>query len=262
MPFTRALRVLAGLVTGVALLTSGGVARADGGGGHLEQIVDGYQVELIFGDSLRPGVVPVQVQLLDAAGQPVPAAKVQVVQTLNSALNAGGHGAAEEETHGEAEIDAQGDPEAEAHAAGDDAHEEVSEEVHGAAADAHASDDDHAGDAADSHAATEDAEAAADAHDEAVPHSHDDSSLYQLAWEADSAAYTGSVIFFEAGQWGVHVEFQVEGAEHVAEFAVDVTPADPGGLVLAGFAGLNAAVLVTAAVLKRKSAAAGGAGAA
>ena len=44
--------------------------------------------------------------------------------------------------------------------------------------------------------------------------------------------------------------------EHVAEFTVDVLPPDPGRTVLAAFAGLNAAILSTAAVLKRKSTAA------
>jgi hypothetical protein len=253
-----ALRWLTSLVTATALVTSAGPIRADGGA-PLEQVVDGYHVELVFAETLKLGVVPVHVNLLDAAGQPVPGARVQVVQTLISAFETGGHGAGAGDSPSTTDAHAEAD---DGHATTDDAHGPEGGDAHAAADDGHADGASH-GASEDDHAQAETAGAhgEADPHAQSVAHSHDDSSLFQLAWDAGRAAHTGAVIFFEAGQWGVHVEFTVDGQKRTAEFIADVPPADPGPAVLAGFAGINAVILITAVVLRRKSAASAGAGA-
>lgn len=231
------LRGLAGLSAAVALLSPVGTARADGGSGHLQQDVGDYSVELVFVDTPATGLIPVQVHLVNGEGQAVPQAKVQVIQSLTAAAVTDGHGASEDD-HGSAADDHSAE---DSHGVGG-GHEDV-ENGHAEPDTGHGATDNHAeGDTA--------------ALDETVPHTHDETSLFQLSWNEAAGAHVGDVIFFQAGQWAVHVEFVVEGEEHVAEFTVDVLPPDPGRTVLAAFAGLNAAILGTAAVLKRKSAAA------
>jgi hypothetical protein len=248
MRSSLALRLTIGLLTTAALLTPMRLARADGGGGDMHQVVDGYRVELVFEADLKLGVVPVRVQLLNAEGQPVPDARVQVVQNLISTAETGGHGATEANTHSEVEEDTHGEAES-GHGSADERTEAESAHDESETTQAHTDSDGQAG-------ADVPADLGADPHDEAAPHTHDDSSLFQLAWNDEAGAYTSSVIFFQPGQWAVHVEFTVDGQEHVAEFGVEVSPPDPGPTVLAAFAGLNALVLGTAIVLKRKSTAA------
>jgi hypothetical protein len=188
-------------------------------------MVDGYGVHLDFMQPVAPGVTAVRVHLTDAAGGPVSAARVQISQNLIAALSAGGHGGVGGDAHGDG---------------ADGGHDGASEGGHTEAGDAHGH--------------TEAAGAPGDPNAEALPHTHDDSSLFQLTPGENTGTYGGSVIFFQAGQWAVHVEFRGEGEaeQHTAEFVVDVLPPDRGGLMLAAFAGVNAAIVGTAAVLKRK----------
>ena len=231
-------RCLAALLVALAvLLAPSRPALAGGGDGDFHQVVDGYDVHLEFLQPVVPGVTAVQVHLSGADGAPVNEARVQISQNLTFALNAGGHG--------EAGGEAPADDAAVDHDGGSVGGHTESETAHGHAEPAEATPAPHA-------------ETAADPHSEAEPHTHDDSSLYQLRPAELEGTYGGSVIFFQAGQWAVHVEFSLEGEtqQHAAEFMVDVLPPDRGGLMLATFAGINAAILGMAAVIKRKSPAA------
>lgn len=245
MRLSLLLRGLVGLSVAAALLTPAWPARADGGGGHLQQNVAGYSVELVFENTLTTGLIPVQVYLSNAEGQMVPLAKVQVVQSLTAAAVTDGHGTTSADTDGASEDD---------HSETGDGHS--ADDGHDTAGDHTEVEASHAEPGADHLDGDTPAEGVTDAHDEAIPHTHDETSLFQLSWNEAAGAHAGDVIFFQPGQWAVHVEFTIEGEEHVAEFTVDVLPPDPGRAVLAVFASLNAVILGTAVVLKRKSTAA------
>ena len=214
-------QLAAGLLALALLLALARPVQAAGGAGEFEQVVDGYQVHLTFPDGLRPGVTPVQVHLADEHGGPVGGAQVNVVHTYLDALVAAAHEAAD------------------GHGGGD---------THGSEADT--ATDSHAAGSGDDHAQTE-----SGGQDESVPHAHDTGVLFQLAAGDQAGAYTGTVVFFEAGQYAVNVVFTIDGQAHTAQFVVDVRAPDAGGAVLAVFAGLNVAIIGAAAVIKRKSAA-------
>jgi len=235
-------QLAAGLLALALLLAPARPVQAAGGGGEFEQVVDGYQVHLVLAGNLTPGVAPVDVRLADEHGLPVSQAQVNIVHTYLDALVADAHTAADSDgsgdTHGAADTDSTGD----AHDAGD-AQSSHSGMVMATATPAAASGDDHA-------------QTETGVQDESVPHTHDTGVLFQLAAGDQAGAYTGTVIFFEAGQYAVNVVFTIDGQAHTAQFVVDVRAPDAGGTVLAVFAGLNVAIIGAAAVIKRKSAAA------
>lgn len=239
----RWVRFMAGLVAAALLLTPARPAAADGGGGDAwVQTVDGYAVQLAFPEGIADGVKPVQVHLTDEHGAPVAAARVQVVQTWVGALTTDSHG--DTSADDLADADTHGQTSAGDHSL-DSAH--ADEDTHGAELEPA----DHSAAGAGDHSS-----AAADPHSEAEPHTHDTSVLFQLAADAEAGTYTGTVIFFETGQYAVHLNFAVGEREHSTEFVVVVPPPDRGRTVLAVFAGLNVAIIGAAAVIKRKSAAA------
>jgi hypothetical protein len=240
----RSMRLAALLVSGALLLALTRPALADSGDGHYQQVVNGYHIELVFIGPVTPAVLPVQVILADPHGLPVTEARVQVVQTLVAALSTGEHGAAGGDTH--------------ADGAADGDHASTGADDHADAEDTHAQAEatsvrSNAPDTEAEHGHTEPVTAPADPHDESVPHTHEDSSLFQLTRGETAGNYGGSVIFFQPGQYAVHVEFAIGDEEHAAEFVVDVQPPDPGRGVSAAFAGVNLAILATAAVIKRKA---------
>ncbi len=234
-------QLAAGLLALALLLAPAQPALAAGGAGEFEQIVDGYQVRMVLTGNLTPGVTPVNVLLADAHSRPVSQAQVNVVHTYLEALVADAHAADTHgagDTHGAADTDSTGD----AQETGD-AQSSHSGMVMATSTPAATSGDDHT-------------PPVAPTQDESLPHTHDNGVLFQLAAGDQPGAYTGSVIFFQAGQYGVNVVFTLDGQAHTARFVVDVRAPEAGGAVLAVFAGLNAAIIGTAAVIKRKSAAA------
>jgi hypothetical protein len=62
--------------------------------------------------------------------------------------------------------------------------------------------------------------------------------------------YAGELAFAEAGTYSVSVVFSVDSQEHGAIFAVAVAQSRPRGLVLGGFAFINALAIGCAGVLK------------
>lgn len=63
--------------------------------------------------------------------------------------------------------------------------------------------------------------------------------------------YAGRVRVSEPGEWILRAGFVVEGQEREAEFSVNVDRAGPNWAVLGGFAGVNAAAILAAAIQKR-----------
>jgi hypothetical protein len=234
-------QLAAGLLALAVLLAPARPALAAGGGAEFMQSVDGYEVHMTLAGKLVPGVVPVEVHLSDEQGLPVRLAQVNVVHTYLDALVEAAHAAADthssDDTHAARTVSA-----SDSHDTGD-THSSHSGMVMATGTPATTS--------GDSHTHTEPG-----VQDESVPHTHDSGVLFELAAGDQAGAYTGSVIFFEAGQYGVNVVFTIDGQAHTARFFVDVRAPDAGGAVLAVFAGLNVAIIGAAAVIKRKSAAA------
>ena len=72
------------------------------------------------------------------------------------------------------------------------------------------------------------------------------------AGEAEGS-YQGRLNFDQPGTWTVGVAFRIDGHERETTFDLAVTQGRPRGLVLGGFALINAVVIGTAAVLRRRS---------
>jgi hypothetical protein len=243
----RSLRPFIALVLFATLLAAPGLALAHGEGP--QQTVDGYTVTLALPDKgFFTGRNPLAVSLWDWQGK-TPEATVSVL-LLAYTPPSDGHG----DTHGEAAA-------ADDHGAADD---------HAAAAAAHATADDHAatdGHAATDNHATDDAHSAADDHaatnDQAAAaaeHAHDDAGAVEgrglavapvaLAASEELGEYRGEVVFDEAGTYTVSVIFTIDGEERGAIFDVAVAQSRPRGLVLGGFALVNALAIGSAAFLR------------
>jgi hypothetical protein len=65
-------------------------------------------------------------------------------------------------------------------------------------------------------------------------------------------SYQGTVSFDQPGTWTVGVVFSIDGQEHGTTFDLAVVQGRPRGLVLGGFAAINALAIITAAVLRRR----------
>jgi hypothetical protein len=65
-------------------------------------------------------------------------------------------------------------------------------------------------------------------------------------------SYQGTLSFDQPGTWTVGVVFSIDGQEHATTFDLAVAQSRPRGLVLGGFAAINALAILTAAVLRRR----------
>jgi hypothetical protein len=70
---------------------------------------------------------------------------------------------------------------------------------------------------------------------------------------AEAGAYQGWLFFYEPGRSTIAIAFELQGETRATTFDVVVVRARPRALVLGGFAAVNALVIVTAAVLKRRT---------
>jgi hypothetical protein len=68
----------------------------------------------------------------------------------------------------------------------------------------------------------------------------------------DPGSYQGTLSFDQPGTWTVGVVFTIDGQEHGTTFDLVVAQGRPRGLVLGGFAAINALAILTAAVLRRR----------
>jgi hypothetical protein len=65
-------------------------------------------------------------------------------------------------------------------------------------------------------------------------------------------SYQGTLSFDQPGTWTVGVVFTIDGQEHGTTFDLAVAQGRPRGLVLGGFAAINALAIITAAVLRHR----------
>jgi hypothetical protein len=215
------------------LLSTPGLTLAHGEGP--QQTVDGYTVTVALPEKgFYTGRNPVAVSLWDWQGY-TPDATVTVGLLAFTPLG-DGHG----DSHGEAvPADGHAAEETDGHAAAD-SHDAASTGDHEAMVDDHA---------ANSHdAATTDGQA----HDAANAIEGQGLALapVALAVSEELGEYRGELTFDEVGAYTVSVVFTIDGEEHGAIFDVAVAQSRPRGLVLGGFALVNALAIGAASVLK------------
>jgi hypothetical protein len=103
----------------------------------------------------------------------------------------------------------------------------------------------------DTHSQTAASDGHADDHS-GEAHSHAPIAV-PLEARAEAGAYQGWLFFYEPGRSTVAIAFELQGETRATTFDVAVVRARPRALVLGGFAAVNALVIVTAAVLKRRT---------
>jgi hypothetical protein len=238
------------LVALFVLVLSPPLARADGGDTDHQATVDGYTAELVFPEgSLETGPNTILIRLSNAEGQPVSAAIVQIAPGVLDGADSGEHGHGEG-SNGGAATSAPDDTGTASHNDVDAAtHAEATSESHddtrqpGAEAEAHG----HSGDAAPS-----DADTTPDVlmHDE--DDQHIETIMTQLDPDAEPGTYTGVVHLDSPGTWQINVQFIDQGRDHALTFAVEVPEPPRDWRLLGAFGGVNALIITTAAVLKRR----------
>jgi len=208
-----------GLIVATFLLTFPKTVFADEGDGGSEKEVNGYHVKLVFVEPVKVGENQFHIQITDAMDMPVTDAEVEV-----SAMPAEGM-----DTHTDAEV------ESEAPSVGEMTSNSGDMDGMDMAAEEPAT------------GVMTSNEPAADAHGEETL-----STILEPTTEAGE--YAGELHFEKSGEWMLNVHFTVNGETTEVEFPFEI--ARSLGMnygVLAGFLGINATVLTSAAVLKRKS---------
>ena len=200
-------------------------AHADSRYAGLHTTVDGYTVELVFPDGQpKAGPNHAFVRILDANGQPVRNATVQVAPVALNSTEAEGHG------HGRTGRDGASTSGHDGTSAGDHA----------------AYNDTHAGNAMAPHAD------AADDHGHTTGAAHLDIIMTQMEAGAEAGSYTSVIHFDSAGVWEVQLQFNNAGVDHAGSFAVTVAEPARDWRILGAFGGANALIIVTAGILKRR----------
>lgn len=232
------------------LLTFPSFALADVGSEGFKQEIDGYQVELVFAaGQAHLGSNELAIKLHNAHGQPLNDAvvKVSIVRpdpTLQAEPPVEAHDpdpmdhAAEANAAGHSEEVNAGDHAMMADVVHSD---EIEEPAHQETVPSEASPDDHIAASADiSH------EAEGEGH-----HGEAENMVAQLIAAPAAGHYQGHVDFTDTGAWLVKVNFVADGEAKEANFIVEAARNASTWWIISGFGGLNALVIVVAAVLKR-----------
>jgi hypothetical protein len=219
-------------------------ARADSRYSELHTTVDGYTVELFFpGGQPKAGPNAALVRILDADGQPVSSARVQVAAVAVQSAGATAHG------HGES---GGRDDASAGRSAGSvaDSHNDTNVNGHSDAAPTDHQDT-HADNPIAPHADS------TDDHGYTTGADHIDTIMTQMEAATDAGSYTSVIHFETAGAWQVQVQFNHAGVDHAARLAVTVAEPTRDWRILGAFGGVNALIIVTAGVLKRRLPASG-----
>lgn len=67
----------------------------------------------------------------------------------------------------------------------------------------------------------------------------------------EDGEYVGTVKFSDKGKWKVKTSFMTSSGEKMADFDVDVVSAGPNWLVIGGFLGAAALIIITAGISKK-----------
>ncbi|MEI8308194.1 MAG: hypothetical protein WCF99_14135 [Chloroflexales bacterium] len=93
----------------------------------------------------------------------------------------------------------------------------------------------------------------ATAHDHGAASATEGYGLPVLLHTGDApGSYQGTLSFDQPGTWTVGVVFTIDGQEHGTTFDLAVAQGRPRGLVLGGFAAINALAILTAAILRHR----------
>ncbi len=222
--------IVIGLLTLTLALTLTRTARADGGETGSKVTVDGYQIVLILTGPAKVGENQFHIQITDAMGMAVTTAEVEVTAMLADNMSkhedsAAGHASGADNTHATSDVHG-----TDAHTPATDTHMSMSMPAEPSAADTHTNEH-----------AESDAE-------------HAETLTAVLKPGVEEGEYAGEISVDKSGAWTFNVHFTLNGELIEAEFPVTVVEASQNLSVLAGFFGFNAAVILTAAVLKRKAA--------
>ena len=214
------LRSTAVLLVTAILLIAPTAALADGGENGNIVTANGFQIELVFKEPVTIGKNEFHIQITDSMGVPVPDAEVEV-----SAMPA-------EEMS---------------------AHDENSEtEMPTEAPSVGVMTSNNSMDGMDM--ATEAPATGVMRPNEPAAEEHSEEALTNMLEPTmESGEYAGEIHFETSGEWMLNVHFTVNGETTAVDFPIEI--ARTLGLnyaVLAGFFGINGAVLATAAFLKRK----------
>jgi hypothetical protein len=205
------------LVVATLLLAFPKTVFADGGEGGTEKEVNGYHITLVFVEPVKTGENQFHIQITDSMGMPITSAEVEV-----SAMPAEGMSEHDE-------------------------NEEMAAEVPSTGVMTSNSDGMDMGSEAPTTGVMQPNEPAAEEHGEEV-------SKVMLKPTMESGEYAGELHFDTSGEWMFNVHFTVNGETTEVDFPVEI--ARTLGLnyaVLAGFFAINAAAIIVAATLKRKS---------
>ncbi len=82
-----------------------------------------------------------------------------------------------------------------------------------------------------------------------------DSKPIEIAFEkSDAGQFMGTVDFSDKGKWFVKAIINVQGQEQNVDFEVDVTGGGPNWIVIGGFLGAIALIIIIAAIKKKQTA--------
>lgn len=208
------------LIISTLLLAFPKTVFADGGEGGSEKEVNGYRVALVFVEPVKVGENQFHIQITDAMGLPITNAEVEV-----SAMPVEGMSAHDE-----------------------DSGMEMAAEVPsvGVMTSNNSMDGMEMATEAPTTGVMQPNEPAADEHSE-------EALMVTLEPTDESGEYAGELHFDASGEWMFNVHFTVNGETTEVDFPVDIARAlGLNYAVLAGFFGINAAVIILAATLKRK----------
>ena len=206
------------LITAI-LLVMPTMALADGGAedGYVAT-ANGYQVELVFKEPAMAGENEFHIRITDSMGMPVPNAEVEV-----SAMPAEGMTEHDENEEMATEAPSVGVMTSNNTMEGMDMATEVP-----------------------STGVMKPNEPAADEHSE-------EALTIMLEPTMESGEYAGEMHFETSGEWMFNVHFTIDGETTEVDFPIEIARAlGLNYAVLAGFFGINGAVIATAAFLKRK----------
>lgn len=206
------------MITAILLLTPT-KAFADGGEDGYVVTANGYQVELIFKEPAAIGENEFHIQITDSMGMPVT----------------------------DAEVEASAMP-----AEGMSAHDENSEMATEAPSVGVMTTNNNSMDGMDM--ATEAPSTGVMRPNEPAVEEHGEEALtIMLKPTAESGEYAGEMHFETSGDWMFNVHFTINGETTTVDFPIEIARAlGLNYAVLAGFLGINGAVIATAAFLKRK----------
>ena len=241
------------------------LTRAGSGSEGLTQVIDEYQVELVFPTGQpQTGSNEFAIKLHHPHGQPLADAVVKVTVSRPEPVGALLHQEANEDSpqqvllsdphetdtgkHGQAAApEANEHDEPEHHNAGLENHAQVGSGGHG----------EMAAPEAGRHDEPEPHNASVDDHDQANSGGHGEMAHGEPAEVALVASpttgeYTGQVSFSDTGQWLLKVNFMANGEVKETTFVVEAAQNASRWLAINGFLGLNALVILAAAITKRK----------